>query len=176
MIPLEERAVSETDRQPTTPHTENPAPRLEAAFRRIHRERMAGLPVLNPHIEIEAVGFRAWQGQWIGILTTPWAIGLYILPGGGEWPEVGRGGRYAWSLPKGGYLFLVDEEEGVGAYHVCSLMSPVKQFGDQQTARAAAELALDEIMAPTEEPTDAAMVPDEGGETRRAFIRRFADR
>lgn len=50
---------------------ENPAPLVEAAFRRIDAERMADLPFRNPALRVEAVGFRMHDGQWLGVLVTP---------------------------------------------------------------------------------------------------------
>lgn len=122
--------------------------RLAETFRRIQAQRMAGMPILNPYLEVEAVGFRRWQGQWVGVLITPWLIGLYVLPGDEEtWPRMPSHGRCDWSLPAGEYEFLVDQEEGFGPYHVCTLMSPVKEFNDQATARAAAEALMAQLFA-----------------------------
>ena len=58
----------------------DPSARIEAAFRAILETRMRGLPVLNPAVEVEAVGFRAWEGHWLGMLVTPWFINLMLLP------------------------------------------------------------------------------------------------
>lgn len=167
--------------------------RLVATFQRIQLERMAGVPILNPYLEIEAIGFRRWQGQWAGILVTPWLIGLYLLPGDeASWPRVPRGGRCTWKLPKGEYAFLVDQEDGFGPYHVCTLMSPVKQFTDQATARASAEAMMTQLFEGGTETCTADSVATETeeiqltdpqleepltskGVTRRDFLRKFRD-
>jgi [NiFe] hydrogenase assembly HybE family chaperone len=54
--------------------------RLAAAFERIHRERMAGLPILHPKLRVAAVGGRAWRGHWLGVLVTPWCMNLVLTP------------------------------------------------------------------------------------------------
>ncbi|GAB4354946.1 MAG: hypothetical protein Kow006_20990 [Gammaproteobacteria bacterium] len=132
----------------------NPAPvegeplpgRLVKTFQRVRDERMADLPICNPHLDVEAVGFRRWEGQWVGVLITPWTIGLYILPDDeSRWPRVPTGGRCNWRLPAGEYQFLVDQEAELGPFHVCTLMSPVQQFTDQATARASAEAVLEKL-------------------------------
>lgn len=178
----------------TATDTDDLPRRLAVTFQRIQKERMADVPILNPYLCVEAVGFRRWQGQWAGILITPWLIGLYLLPGDeANWPRVPRGGRCTWNLPKGDYVFLVDQEEGFGPYHVCTLMSPVKQFSDQATARASAEALLEQIFARSSGEATGSKVAEESqevkfvdpqleeplaakGVTRRDFLRKFRDR
>ena len=53
---------------------------LEQAFERVRTERMAGLPILNEQLRVEALGFRDWQAVRVGALVTPWSINLVILP------------------------------------------------------------------------------------------------
>lgn len=176
-----------------TATTDDLPQRLVATFQRIQSERMAGVPILNPYLEIEAIGFRRWQGQWAGILITPWLIGLYLLPGDeSSWPRVPRGGRCTWKLPQGEYAFLVDQEDGFGPYHVCTLMSPVKQFTDQATARASAAAMMTQLFEGKEQTGTAGQVATETeevklvdphleepltskGVTRREFLRKFRD-
>ena len=55
--------------------------RLESAFERVRRERMIDVPMLNPRLAVQAVGFRDWRGGWLGILITPWFMNLMLLPG-----------------------------------------------------------------------------------------------
>jgi hypothetical protein len=45
---------------------DGPAQRLEAIFRAIAGSRMAGVAILNPALEVEAVGFRRWGNEWVG--------------------------------------------------------------------------------------------------------------
>ena len=60
-------------------HDCDPSPLLEAAFARIEREQMAGVPILNPALRVQAVDFTRWQGQWLGALVTPWFLNLVLV-------------------------------------------------------------------------------------------------
>jgi [NiFe] hydrogenase assembly HybE family chaperone len=137
-------------------YAENPAPVLERAFARIERERMRDVPILNPRLRVEAVGFRPWQGHWIGVLVTPWFMNAMVLPGAGAgWPARNGGDAHVWPLPIGPCEFIAGREDEIGEYHLCSLMSPVLQLEDQDAARIAARAALDTLLsppAPQEEP------------------------
>ena len=62
--------------------------RLETTFGAIRRDRMQDVPILNPALQVEAIGMRAWQGHWLGALVTPWFINLVLLPGQGAWRSV----------------------------------------------------------------------------------------
>ncbi|WP_059287489.1 [NiFe]-hydrogenase assembly chaperone HybE [Aquitalea magnusonii] len=61
-----------------------PAPQLEALFRDIAASRMQGIPILNPALQVEAIGFQQWGGPqgrlWAGVLLTPWFMNLLLLP------------------------------------------------------------------------------------------------
>ena len=50
-------------------------------FSRIQAERMADVPLLNPALTVETVGFRLWQDSWLGVLITPWSMNLLALAG-----------------------------------------------------------------------------------------------
>ncbi|EQD58614.1 hydrogenase expression/formation protein HupJ, partial [mine drainage metagenome] len=45
--------------------------KLEEIFNRIAQTRMIDLPILNSAMRVEAVGFRLWEGHWVGVLVTP---------------------------------------------------------------------------------------------------------
>jgi [NiFe] hydrogenase assembly HybE family chaperone len=116
-------------------HHADPAPLVETAFRRIHDERMAGLPLLNPALHVEAVGFQRWQGNWLGVLVTPWAMSLLLLPGPeGDWEYPVEGRRRIVPFPSGDYAFLGGYEPEIGEYQTCALISPLSGFSDQETA------------------------------------------
>jgi [NiFe] hydrogenase assembly HybE family chaperone len=125
--------------------TASPAPRLEAAYTRIWRTRMAGLPFLNDNLRVEAVGFRAWEGQWLGALVTPWSMNLVLLPGEGEWTPLPQGGERFVALPAGRFRFVAGHDEELGEHHACSLFSPAQEFADHETARAVAAAALEAL-------------------------------
>jgi len=129
----------------TDTRTANPAPRLEAAYARIWRTRMAGLPFLNANLRVEAVGFRPWEGQWLGALVTPWFVNLVLLPGEGAWPSLAVGAERFVKLPAGTFRFIAGRDDELGEHHACSLFSPALEFADHEAARAVAQASLDAL-------------------------------
>ncbi|MCF6217655.1 MAG: [NiFe]-hydrogenase assembly chaperone HybE [Gammaproteobacteria bacterium] len=121
--------------------------RLESVFTAIQHERMQGVPILNPRLEVCAVGFIEWQDDYLGILITPWFMNLMRLPQqAGEWPEMAVGSKLNHTLPSGTYEFIVGKEAQIGDYQMCSLFSPVFEFENQEAAIATAEAALESVM------------------------------
>lgn len=145
------------------------ADRVTAAFTKIHRERMHGVPILNPHLEVEVIGARFWEGRWLSVLVTPWFINLMLLPAtdteaeAEAWGKLNPGASIGHRLPAGRFDFLVGEEESLGRYQMCSLFSPVLEFEDQEAARIAAEAALAAIFDASldEEAPDARTAKEE---------------
>jgi [NiFe] hydrogenase assembly HybE family chaperone len=148
------------------------AGRLAAAFTRIERTRMQGLPFLNAALRVEAVGFRPWEGQWIGVLVTPWCMNVVLLPGEGEWTPLPPGGERFADLPAGRFRFIAGHDEELGEYHACSLFSPALEFADHEAARATAIAALEALFAAPETaaPADASG-PARLPPSRRDFLR-----
>jgi [NiFe] hydrogenase assembly HybE family chaperone len=109
---------------------------LEAAFRRIAATRMAGLPLNNSALRVQAVGFRPQDdGYLIGVLITPWAINLVVLaPTPSRELYLAPDRRRTWELPSGAYEFMGGEEPECGAYQFCSLFSPAFEFRDHAGA------------------------------------------
>ena len=123
---------------------------LETAFTRIQRERMADIPLLNPALEVQAVGFSVWEAYCLGVLITPWFMNLMLLPlAGDEWAGLPSGTKINRSFPSGTYEFILGEEQGVGRYLMCSLFSPVFEFQNQEAAVVTAEAVLQGLMAET---------------------------
>ena len=82
---------------------------LVAHFNEIAVERMRGLPIVNPQIEVEAVGFRDLDDHRFGVLIAPWFMNMLVLPGTDEWATLGQGASVNISLPEGDYdLHLLD--------------------------------------------------------------------
>ncbi|HZV55853.1 MAG TPA: [NiFe]-hydrogenase assembly chaperone HybE [Rhodocyclaceae bacterium] len=135
-------------------HAGNPAPQVEAAFRRIEKERMAGLPFLNPALRVEAVGFDLHEGQWLGVVVTPWAMSLLLVPGAEDgWVSAPEGRRLMIDYPAGKFAFLGGHEDEIGEYLSCPLMTSMAQFIDQETARLTALGSLHALMRnPDAEP------------------------
>jgi [NiFe] hydrogenase assembly HybE family chaperone len=122
---------------------------LETAFSRVHKERMNGIPILNPRLHVEAIGTRAWGGYWLSVLVTPWFINLMLLPqDDGEapvWDSLATGEKILQRFPAGRFEFIAGEETGLGRYLMCSLFSPVLEFEDQEAARIAATASLEAL-------------------------------
>ncbi|MCG7873948.1 MAG: [NiFe]-hydrogenase assembly chaperone HybE [Candidatus Thiodiazotropha lotti] len=120
---------------------------LEVQFRNIEQQRMQGLPLLNPALQVEAVGFRQWQDLCLGVLITPWFMNLMLIPHEGDsWREKRIGDKQTHLFPSGPYEFILGEEEGIGRYQMCSLFSPMFEFSDQQTAVTTATQVMLAIM------------------------------
>lgn len=124
-------------------HTEDPSPLLEAAFRRIERENMAGVAVLNPALRVQALGFSRRQGHWLGIVVSPWFMNLTLVPGQPEgWQSVADGLRVFHRFAAGDYAFLGGYEPEVGEFQTCALFSLMDHFADQESAGTVALAAL----------------------------------
>jgi [NiFe] hydrogenase assembly HybE family chaperone len=127
---------------------ESPAPVVERVFNRIAATGMAGLPLNNPALRVEAVGFRPWNGVWVGVLVTPWAINLMLLPGNGAiFRALLLDEKQTWRFPSGDYDFMGGNDEELGPYQFCSLFSPAFEFEAHEDARAAAEAVIEELMS-----------------------------
>lgn len=130
---------------------ESPAAVLEAAFRQIAATRMAGVSLLNPALEVEAVGFRSWREDWVGVLITPWFMSLICLPGpDSAYESLSSGSKQDVALPSGDYEFLSAHEDALGHYLTSSLFSPLFEFPDMARAREVAEAVLAEVFKPAE--------------------------
>lgn len=150
----------------TTPHNSptaaDLAQRVDALchhFVRVHTERMAGIPLLNGALSVEAVGFE-WAAQTEagaspvaeGVLITPWFMSLVrlplaVLPHGNQ---VGRKAVRQFGCER--FDFIGAHDEAVGYHETCALFSPMGGFTSQELARdtALASLAL---VRPVAEPT-----------------------
>ena len=60
----------------------------QAPVRIWHWVTMQGLAIVNPALEVEAVGFAPWQDHWLGVMVTPWFMSEWLA-----WIE--RGARAA---------------------------------------------------------------------------------
>ncbi len=124
--------------------------RLASCYREIGRLRMVGLPVCNPALEVEAVGFRVLAGEAFGVLLTPWCMNLVLLdlPGTPARRALPAGTERSYDFPAGRIAFMVAMIEDFGRVDAASLFSPMDEFADAEAARAAALAALDAVLAP----------------------------
>jgi len=122
---------------------------LAGIYREIGDRAMRDLPIFNDALEVEAVGFRRFGDNTVGIMVTPWFMNVVLSPGDdvGELP----GSSLRRSFPAGDIDFTVSEVASAGRVASCSLFSPMFQFSDMASARATASAALDALMAPAED-------------------------
>lgn len=148
---------------------------LLRAYRAIAVE-MAELPIVNPRLSVDALGFREWNGGHAGIVVTPWFMNVVIvLPEGSRVVEPGT--RVARQFPAGQLEFVTSVLDGVGPIEGCSLISPMGQFRDMPHALEVARDAANALFtAPvTKEPApvvETAPSKPEPAPSRRDLFRR----
>lgn len=161
---------------PAPGFADDPSERIVEVFRNVARTRMADVPILNPRLRVEAVGFGPWNDQWLGVLVTPWCMNLVLLPVVGRpWVTLRPGEKRIERFPAGDFEFVCGEDERLGEYHACSLFSPVLEFEDEEAARLTALAArralfdpkLEEVVQRDGKPVAGASAPPV---TRRAFL------
>ncbi len=144
----------------------SPAAALEQAFERIHRGPMAGLPMLNPALRVQSVGFRPWQSCWLGVLITPWFMNLMLLPRiVSAWQPLAERDKRTLVFPAGEFEFIGGRDPSVGDYQACSMFSPMFEFADQGGAQATAEAVLEGLLH-----VDAASAPAAPAVSKRDFL------
>ena len=109
--------------------------KLEAVFNDIAQTRMAGLPICNPAVRVQAVGFCEWQERWVGVLVTPWTISLVMMPGENvPLNTLASDEKMTWEFPSGKYEFMGLNEAALGTCQTCSLISPVTDVETHEDA------------------------------------------
>lgn len=126
----------------TDPAGADLAARIEAHYRGVARGAMADVPLCNPRLSVRLVRLMDWEGMRLGVLVTPWAINLMLLPGEGGWGPAAPLSKQLWRFPSGDYAFIHAEDAGFGAYQMCSLFSPALEFDSMETACETAAAAL----------------------------------
>jgi len=122
------------------------AARLADDFREIWHSKMRDVPLVNPALAVEVVGFRPWQGRALGVLVAPWFMNLVLLPGEDEdWSGLVPGAKEIIAFPSGAYEFIHNTRELGGGYKACSLFSPMAEFQTQAQARDVARAVLDQL-------------------------------
>lgn len=137
-------------------------------YRLVQTERMQGVPILNPALSVEAVGFQWGDDEQTvaeGVLITPWFMSLVRLPRAVE----GHGGRVARKAVHGfgseRFEFIGAHDPAVGYHETCALFSPMGGFATQAQAVETAEASL-ALLRPAPAPVPAA----EPVPARRAFF------
>ena len=125
--------------------------KLVAHFRWVNNERMQGLPIVNPALQVAAVDFREFDEHAVGVLVTPWFMNLVLLPGTQEWDAVAQGDVATISLPGGDIDFNVTHDDRLGTYLSAALFSSVADFPDQDVAEAIAKEIMCRLFEPEHE-------------------------
>lgn len=129
---------------------------LVSRFEFIRRERMQGLPIVNPRLSVEAVGFFSFEEHELGVLIAPWFMNLVLLPGTDEWADVAQGVKIERMLPSGSFEFTLCRDDEIGVYLTGILFRTVSDFPDQETARAVAADVLVRLFTNPDEDTSEA--------------------
>jgi [NiFe] hydrogenase assembly HybE family chaperone len=124
----------------------SPADALERTFRQVLQLQMQDMPMVNPALSVEAVGFRSWNEHWLGILITPWVMNRVLMPRvRARWQPIGERESRHYVFPAGVFEFIGGHDPALGDYQACSLFSPMFEFADQAGARDTAAAALDAL-------------------------------
>lgn len=145
---------------------------LVAHFVHVQHARMQGLMLLNPALEVAAVGFDgvsrvpdapAWAE---GVLITPWFMNLVRLPQAHQahGDQVARSFLRDFGCER--FAFIGAHNPDVGYHETCALFSPMDGFTNQALALETAQAAL----ALTRSPEAAAPPVVNAPSSRRAFF------
>lgn len=158
---------------------------LSERFRWIGEHRMSDLPIYHHGLDVEAVGFKATDEGWFGVLITPWFMNAMLFPLEPESLDaLELGTRVSGQLPSGDHTFMIGEDEELGRYKFIPLASPMLGYSGQEAAREAANTELVKLLTPPSGNPDMTAPPapvqfarkrrDEPENIeRRAFFRRF---
>lgn len=155
--------------------TQSPAEFFDEGLRQIEKTRMAGLPILNTKLVVRSAGWRRWGNDWIGVVTTPWAVlGIYACGSREGWVDVPADRTRIIELPAGDFPFRAVEDPILGRCLFLSLKSPLLDVGDQETADLIGKITLDTLFKAQSIPEDdedaAAWVPPTAdGQLRRVI-------
>lgn len=134
---------------------------LERRYREIAERSMRDLPVYNPALRVEVVGFHDDGARVIGIVVTPWFMNVVVAasPLGPALVPLPMGATVTHELPSGTYDFVVGEFGDFGRLDSLSLFSPMFVFDDPEVALATAEAAMAELIRAPEPETAAPPAP-----------------
>jgi [NiFe] hydrogenase assembly HybE family chaperone len=125
--------------------------KLADAYRRAAL-KVKGLPIYNPTLAVEAVGFREHDGRQVGVMVTPWFMNLTAVPSQEDTAVWVSGGTVRLAFPSGTYDFMVSELPEMGLVGTCSLFSTMIDFTDHEAAQLAAKSAAEALFEPEKPP------------------------
>jgi [NiFe] hydrogenase assembly HybE family chaperone len=127
--------------------------RLVARYAEISEGPMRDVPICNPALAVEAIGFRAHGDAAVGIIITPWFMNLLVL-----WePAPEQGCSDVIALPAGDVACVGGFLEGFGPLRACSLFSPMSDFADMDAARQVAAETVALLFSPPAPPKTSAL-------------------
>jgi len=133
------------------PASDDAVTRLANAYRRVALT-VKGLPIYNPTLAVEAVGFREHEGRHVGVMVTPWFMNLAVLPSAEDLEVWVNGGTVRLGFPSGTYDFVVNELPEAGLVGNCSLFSTMSEFTDHEAAQLAAATVAEAVFEPEVPP------------------------
>lgn len=144
--------------------------RLARIYAAVAERSMRDLPVFNPKLRVEAVGFHDDGARVIGIVATPWFMNAVIAasPLGPAFVHRPAGATVTHELPSGTYDFVVGEIDDFGRLDSLSLFSPMFEFDDPEVVRATAEAAMAELRRAEEPPKPE--TPEKAAIDRRSLL------
>lgn len=109
---------------------------------------MAGVTMLNPALQVQALGFRPWAEHWLGVLVTPWFMNLMLSPRqAAHWQAIGERESRHYVFPAGVFEFIGSRDIELGDDQACSLFLPMFEFNDHAAAHDTAVAALAALAA-----------------------------
>lgn len=159
--------LTETVRNETAERSAARLRQLTDFFESVQSERMTDVPILNPALAIEAVGFRFVRnapqdvthtaesadpaydplGQYDGtigegVLITPWFMSLIRLPASPVRLQHATGIKRIRQFGNEAFEFIANQDRLPGYFETCALFSPMGEFADQCGARDTATQVL----------------------------------
>ncbi len=107
--------------------------------------KVKGLPIYNPTLAVEAVGFREHEGRQAGVIIAPWFMNLAVIPSTAEGSSWVPDSTVCVKFPSGDYEFLVQDLPGFGLVGTCALFATMHDFTDHEAAQTAAVAVADAL-------------------------------
>ncbi|MEH6469872.1 MAG: [NiFe]-hydrogenase assembly chaperone HybE [Halopseudomonas sp.] len=100
----------------------------------------------NPSLEVAAVSFQHHHGQQLGVIVTPWFMGLLLLPVEIEgWRDNQTGDAHKETFPAGDFEFTHGWDSKFGAFGSYPLFPSMDEFTDQAAALQMAERVMQQL-------------------------------
>jgi [NiFe] hydrogenase assembly HybE family chaperone len=162
---------------PVMVHDIDPSAFLVAYYQALWERGELDMTAINPALAIEAIGFIRYQGDWLGVVVTPWFLRLFLMPGGGSlWGDIPVGQTRYLNLPAETMQFIADAAPQFGSFQYATLLESTGLIADMAAARRMALRVMQNFgyLPPTAESTSPAEVPASAtGVSRRGFFRRL---